>query len=45
MNGRQFFDAANAGEPEALEVLEVLERFCKAVAVQIYNLTVLLEED
>ncbi len=43
MNGRQFFDAANAGEPEALEVLEVLERFCKAVAVQIYNLTVLLD--
>ena len=40
MNGRQFFDAANAGEPEALEVLE---RFCKAVAVQIYNLTVLLD--
>ena len=40
MNGRLFFDAANAGEPEALEVLE---RFCKAVAVQIYNLTVLLD--
>ena len=40
MNGRQFFDAANAGEPEALEVLE---RFCKMVAVQIYNLTVLLD--
>ena len=40
LNGRIFFEAANAGEPEALEVLE---RFCKAVAVQIYNLTVLLD--
>ena len=40
MNGRVFFDAANAGEPEALEVLE---RFCRMVAVQIYNLTVLLD--
>lgn len=40
LNGRIFFDAANAGEPEALEVLE---RFCKAVAVQIFNLTVLLD--
>ena len=40
MNGRIFFDAANAGEPEALEVLR---RFCHAVAVQIYNLTVLLD--
>ena len=40
MNGRVFFDADNAGEPEALEVLA---RFCKAVAVQIYNLTVLLD--
>ena len=40
MNGRIFFDAANAGEPEALEVLE---RFCKAIAIQIYNLTVLLD--
>ena len=40
MNGKLFFDAANAAEPEALEVLE---RFCKAVAVQIYNLTVLLD--
>ena len=33
-------DAAYAAEPEALEVLE---RFCKMVAVQIYNLTVLLD--
>ena len=40
LNGRSFFAAANAGEPEALEVLE---RFCKMVAVQIYNLTVLLD--
>ena len=32
--------AAHAGEPEALEVLR---RFCHAVAVQIYNLTVLLD--
>ena len=40
LNGHIFFDAANAGEPEALETLE---RFCKAVAVQVYNLTVLLD--
>lgn len=40
MNGKLFFEAANAAEPEALEVLE---RFCKMVAVQIYNLTVLLD--
>ena len=40
MNGRLFFDAANAGEPEALEVLEA---FCMAVDVQIYNLSVLLD--
>ena len=40
MDGRMFFDAANAGEPEAAEVLE---RFCKAVAIQIFNLTVLLD--
>ena len=40
MNGKLFFDAANAAEPEALEVLE---RFCRMVAVQIYNLTVLLD--
>ena len=39
MNGKIFFDAANAGEPEALEVLE---KFCFAVDVQIYNLSVLL---
>ena len=36
----ELFAAANAGEPEALEVLR---RFCHAVAVQIYNLTVLLD--
>lgn len=40
LNGRLFFDAANAREPEALEVLH---RLCKAVDVQIYNLTVLLD--
>ena len=40
MNGKLFFEAANAGEPEALEVLE---HFCKMVAVQIFNLTVLLD--
>ena len=40
MNGRIFFEAVHAGEPEALEVLQ---RFCHAVAVQIYNLTVLLD--
>lgn len=40
LNGRLFFEAANAGEPEALEVLH---RLCKAVDVQIYNLTVLLD--
>ena len=40
LDGRSFFAAANAGEPEALEVLR---RFCHAVAVQIYNLTVLLD--
>ena len=40
LDGRSFFAAANAGEPEALEVLR---RVCHAVAVQIYNLTVLLD--
>ena len=40
LNGRLFFDAANAREPEALEVLH---RLCKAVDVQIYNLTFLLD--
>ena len=40
LNGRIFFEAANAGEPEALEVLEA---FCMAVDVQIYNLSVLLD--
>lgn len=40
LDGRSFFAAANAGEPEALEVLH---RLCKAVDVQIYNLTVLLD--
>ncbi len=40
LDGRQFFDAVHAGEPEAQEVLD---RFCHAVAVQIFNLTVLLD--
>ena len=40
LDGKLFFEAANAGESEALEVLE---HFCKMVAVQIYNLTVLLD--
>ena len=40
LNGRIFFEAANAGEPEALEVLH---RLCKAIDIQIYNLTVLLD--
>ena len=40
LNGRIFFDAANAGEPEALDVLEA---FCMAVDVQIYNLSILLD--
>lgn len=40
LNGKIFFEAANAGEPEALEVLQ---RFCKAVAIQIFNLTALLD--
>ena len=40
LNGKIFFEAANASEPEALAVLE---HFCKMVAVQIYNLTVLLD--
>ncbi len=40
MDGIRFFEAANAGEPEAVETLQ---QFCKAVAVQIYNLTVLLD--
>ena len=39
LGDKSFFDAANAGEPEALEVLE---KFCFAVDVQIYNLSVLL---
>ena len=40
MDGRIFFDAVHAGEPEANETLR---NFCKYVAVQIYNLTVLLD--
>lgn len=40
MNGKLFFDAVHAGEQDALDVLEV---FCLAVDVQIYNLAVLLD--
>ena len=40
VDGRIFFDAVHAGEPEANETLR---SFCKYVAVQIYNLTVLLD--
>lgn len=40
VDGRSFFEAVHAGEPEANETLR---SFCKAVAVQIYNLTVLLD--
>ena len=40
VDGRIFFEAVHAGEPEANETLR---SFCKAVAVQIYNLTVLLD--
>lgn len=40
LNGKQFFEAVHAGEPEAVETLE---RFCLAVDVQIYNLGVLLD--
>ncbi len=40
MDGRIFFEAVHAGETEANETLR---SFCRAVAVQIYNLTVLLD--
>ena len=40
MDGRIFFEAVHAGETEANEVLR---SFCRAVAVQIYNLNVLLD--
>ena len=36
MDGRIFFEAVHAGETEANEALR---SFCRAVAVQIYNLT------
>lgn len=42
LDGRAFFAAANAGETEAVETLR---GFCKAIAVQIYNLTVLLDTE
>lgn len=40
MDGRIFFEAVHAGETEANETLR---SFCRAVAVQIYNLNVLLD--
>lgn len=40
VDGRSFFEAVHAGESEACETLR---SFCKYVAVQIYNLTVLLD--
>ena len=40
MDGRIFFEAVHAGETEANEALR---SFCRAVAVQIYNLNVLLD--
>ena len=40
MDGRIFFEAVHAGESEANETLR---SFCRAVAVQIYNLNVLLD--
>ena len=40
LDGRLFFEAANAGEPQAVETLRA---FCKAVDIQIYNLTALLD--
>ena len=40
MDGRIFFESIHAGEAEANEALR---SFCRAVAVQIYNLNVLLD--
>ena len=40
MDGRIFFEAVHAGETEANETLR---SFCRAVAVQIYNLNALLD--
>ena len=40
MNGRQFFDKVNAGDPASLNVLR---RFCRQVAMHIANLTILLD--
>ena len=40
VDGRSFFEAVHAGEPAARETLQ---SFCRYVAVQIYNLTVLLD--
>lgn len=40
MDGRKFFGAVLEGETQAVETLEA---FCKKVAVQIYNLNILLD--
>lgn len=40
LNGKQFFDKVNAGDKASIEVLK---RFCKQVAMQIANLTILLD--
>lgn len=40
LNGRQFFDKVNAGDPLSMKVLE---KFCRQVAMHIANLTILLD--
>lgn len=40
LNGKQFFDKVNAGDPGAKVVLD---KFCRQVAMQIVNLTILLD--
>ena len=40
LDGRHFFDEVNAGREGALDVLN---RFCRQVAMQITNLTILLD--
>ena len=40
IDGRQFFERVNAGDKRSLQILQ---RFCKQVAMQIANLTILLD--
>jgi predicted NBD/HSP70 family sugar kinase len=40
LNGRQFFDKVNAGDPLSMKVLD---KFCRQVAMHIANLTILLD--